>query len=243
MNLVIDIGNTRSKVAIFSNKKIVEQWTFDELKVSDIEKLLQIFPETDKCILSNVGKVNPEIILFIQKAIPEFIELSSNTPLPFTNLYESKSTQGSDRIAAIAGARVIFNNSDVLIIDAGTTITYDFINSSGEYNGGNISPGIDMRFKALHMFTQKLPLLNKKENNFFLGKNTNQAIESGVMNGIICEIEGYITTLQKEFKKLKVVITGGDCEFLAGKFKNIIFAELNLVMIGLNSILECNVNR
>jgi len=243
MNLVIDIGNTRTKSAIFNNNVITNQKTFDDFKVSDIEKLLQLFPEIDKCILSKVGQSDESLVDYIQHALPEFIELTGNTPVPFNNQYESKSTQGADRIAAVAGAQLIFPASDVLIIDAGTTITYDFLSASGAYKGGNISPGIDIRFQALHTFTQNLPLLNKNENRNDLGVNTIQAIESGVQNGVIYEIEGYLNSLQKKFKNLKIIFTGGDAEFLANKFKNIIFVESNLVLIGLNSILEYNVGK
>jgi type III pantothenate kinase len=243
LNLVIDIGNTRAKTSIFNNNSIVDQRVYDDLKVSDIEELLQIFSDIDKCILSSVGAPFETLIDYLQNILPVFIELTGNTPIPFTNQYESKSTQGSDRIAAIAGAQIIFPASDVLVLDAGTTITFDLIDASGIYKGGNISPGIDIRFQALHTFTQKLPLLSKKEVGNNLGVTTNQAIESGVQNGVIYEIEGYLTSLKKEFKNLKTILTGGDAEFLANKFKNIIFVESNLVLIGLNRILEYNVSK
>jgi type III pantothenate kinase len=243
MNLVIDIGNTRTKAAIFNNNVITDQKTFDDVKVSDIEQQLQLFTEIDKCILSNVGQPDESLVDYLQYVLPKFIELTGNTPVPFKNQYESKSTQGADRIAAVAGAQLIFPASDVLIIDAGTTITYDFLSASGAYKGGNISPGIDIRFQALHTFTQNLPLLSRNENRNDLGINTIQAIESGVQNGVIYEIEGYLHSLQKKFKNLKIILTGGDAEFLANKFKNIIFVESNLVLIGLNSILEYNVGK
>jgi type III pantothenate kinase len=243
LNLIIDIGNTCAKVAIFDKTSIVEQLKFVELTLTDIKNILQSQSGIKKAILSNVAKPVPEIQKFLKSVLNNFIELSGDTPLPFANLYESKATQGTDRIAAIAGASFLYPDTDVMIIDAGTAITYDFIDSSGIYKGGNISPGIDSRYKSLHMFTHNLPLLNKKEINNFFGKNTNEAIESGVLNGIIYEIEGYTASLKKEYNNLKVIITGGDATFLAGKIKNVIFAELNLVLTGLNSILEYNVNR
>lgn len=243
MNLIIDIGNTRIKVAIFDNNTIAELKIFDVLKLSDIEALLYKFPEIDKCIFSCVGEKEESLVGSLKNNVSAFIELTGNIPLPFNNKYESKATQGSDRIAAIAGAQVIFPDSNVLIIDAGTTITFDFIDASGTYKGGNISPGVDARFKSLHTFTKKLPLLSKKEIKNLWGINTNQAIESGVQNGIVFEIGGYIELLQKYYKNLKTIITGGDAEFLANKIKSIIFAESNLVLIGLNRILEYNVNQ
>ncbi len=243
MNLVIDIGNTRTKVAIFDKGKIVELKIFDDLNPGDIEALTQLYKEIENCILSSVGKTNESLTDYLQYILPVFIELTGDTPLPFINQYESKTTQGTDRIAAIAGAQIVFPASEVLVIDAGTMITFDFIDKSGIYKGGNISPGLDTRFKALNTFSENLPLLSRKDIKNFLGKNTNQAIESGVQNGIIYEIEGYITSMKKEYDNLKTILTGGDAEFFANKTKNSIFVEENLVLIGLNSILEYNVRK
>jgi type III pantothenate kinase len=243
LNLIIDIGNTRTKLFIFSNNKIIEQKAFKRLTVNNLRKLIKSQPAIDKCILSNVGNLDKSILSYLGISIPAFIELSGNTTLPFMNLYETKYTQGSDRIAAIAGARVLFPNDHVLVIDAGTTITYELLDASGTYKGGNISPGIDTRFKALHQYTRKLPLLSRTDHDNILGKNTNEAIVSGVITGIIYEIEGYIDSFNKLYENLKIILTGGDSEFLAGKIKNFIFAESNLVAIGLNSILEHNVKK
>jgi type III pantothenate kinase len=242
MNLILDIGNTRTKAAIFASNKMISYHVFDGLLVCDAELLLRNFPQTDHCIVACTGSLEENTETYLNNTFPKLLKVSGNMALPFTNQYESKETQGPDRIAAIAGGQTLFPNTDLLVIDAGTAITFDFIDSVGNYSGGTISPGIQMRFRALHTFTQKLPLLSIKENFSLLGKNTDDAIISGVLNGICSEIEGYITSLSKPYPALKTIITGGDAEFLANKFKKPIFAEANLVLIGLNSILGYNAN-
>ena len=243
MNLTIDIGNSFAKVAVFDKNQIIDKAAFEILEVVNVEKIVNTYNEIDKCILSSVKQPDESLIDYLQYIMSVCIELNGFTPLPFQNLYESKATQGCDRVAAIAGAQIVFPGKDVLVIDAGTTITFDFLDANGIYRGGNISPGMETRFKALHTFTLKLPLLSKREVENLLGRNTNQAIESGVQSGIIYEIEGYISALKKDFRNLKIILTGGDADFFANKFKNIIFVEPNLVLIGLNSILEYNVSK
>jgi type III pantothenate kinase len=169
-----------------------------------------------------------------------FIELNEYTDIPIENLYETKSTLGKDRLAAVIGANNIFPDSNVLVIDMGTAITYDFINTSKQFIGGTISPGMEMRFKALNHYTDQLPLLKKNENYQTIGKNTSEAIISGVQNGILFEIDGYINTLKSNYNDIKVILTGGDAIFFDKKLKNTIFVNLNLNFIGLNTILEHN---
>jgi type III pantothenate kinase len=240
MDLILDIGNTRTKAAIFNCNNIVEIKIFEDLLICDVEFLLRNYPSTSNCILAITGKIDESLHQYLNNTFPEIIELTGSTPLPFINNYKSKESQGSDRIAAVAGATVVFPDADVLVIDAGTAITYDFIGSSGNYHGGNISPGIEMRFKALHTFTQKLPLLSKSEIECLFGDNTENAIICGVLNAVVFEIEGYMNSLKKDFPDLKTIITGGDAEFLAGKIKSTIFTDLNLVLTGLNRILQYN---
>ena len=240
MNLILDIGNTRTKVAIFDNDKIVDIKIFEELLLCDIEFLLRNYADTNNCILSKTGKIDEILFQYLKNTFPNLIELQSSTNLPFINNYKSKETQGPDRIAAIAGATVIFPNENVLVIDAGTAIKFDFVDASAHYLGGNISPGIEMRFKALNTFTQKLPFLRKSEIEGLLGDNTETAIIYGVQNAVIFEIEGYISAIKKDFPNLKTIITGGDAEFLAGKIKSSTLVDLNLVLKGLNRILHYN---
>lgn len=240
MNLTIDIGNTKTKVTIFSDNSIIDLKTFDNLQIDDVKLLVKTYPGINNCILSSVIETNKLLTEHLKKTFSFFIELNGNTILPFVNKYESKTTQGADRIAAIAGAQIIFPETYILIIDTGTAITFDFIDASGTYLGGNISPGLGTRFKSLHNFTQKLPLINKNANYKLLGSNTCQAIEAGVQNGIIFEINGYINVLQQKYPLMKTIITGGDAEFFADKLKRAIFVEVNLVSIGLNRILNYN---
>jgi type III pantothenate kinase len=240
MNLVLDIGNTSTKAAIFDNDKIVGTKIFDEPLVCDIEFLLRNYPSTNNCILSVVGKIDNSLYQYLNNTFPRIIELKGSTPLPFSNNYKSKETQGPDRIAAIAGVTVVFPGVDVLVIDAGTAIKFDFVDSSANYHGGNISPGIEMRFKALHTFTEKLPLLKKSITEKLLGDTTEDAIICGVLNAIVFEIEGYINALKKDYPNLKTIITGGDAGFLDDKIKSPIFADQNLVLTGLNRILQYN---
>jgi len=240
MNLAIDIGNTLSKMAVFSDGDITETYRYTDLSQKVIESIFNKYPGISKTILSSVKNVDPKLIDFIKLKSDLFIELNEQTKIPIDNLYHSKSTLGKDRLASAIGANNIFPNTNVLVIDMGTAITIDFVNNKNQYLGGNISPGLETRFKALHQFTGKLPLLQKKEQFDFLAKNTEDAIISGVQNGIIYELDGYINDLKYNHNDLKVILTGGDAIFFDKKLKNTIFVNSNLNFIGLNIILETN---
>ncbi|MBK6986183.1 MAG: type III pantothenate kinase [Bacteroidetes bacterium] len=174
-------------------------------------------------------------------AIIPTIIFNSETKIPLTNLYQSASTLGSDRLAASIGAYYLYPNANVLVIDAGTCIKYNFTNSKNEYLGGGISPGIQMKFKALQTFTSKLPLVEVDFSyNELIGNNTQNSILSGVLNGTIAEIDGVIDYYKLKFTDTICVLTGGDSEYLAKRLKNSIFAHQNLVLKGLNDILNFN---
>ena len=147
---------------------------------------------------------------------------------------------GKDRLAAVAGAIGLYPNTNLLVIDAGTAITYELINSKHEFLGGNISPGMTIRYKALNEFTSKLPLLSASDETPLIGQSTKEAIQAGVQNGVLFEIQGLINELSSQYPSIKTIITGGDAEFFARKLKNPIFVHPNLVLIGLNRILEYN---
>lgn len=240
MNLTIDIGNTRSKIAIFKQNEITEIITEKEYSVSVLKEIFLRNSEIKSTILSSVKDTDPEIITFLKEKSNYFIDLNKDTPIPIENFYETKATLGKDRLAAIIGANNIFPNTSVLVVDMGTAITFDFINKKNQYWGGTISPGLEMRFKALNKFTGKLPLLNKKEDYHIIAKTTEDAIISGVQNGIIFETDSYIYKLKERYEDLKVILTGGDAIFFDKKLKNAIFVNLNLNFIGLNRILEYN---
>ncbi len=239
MNLIIDVGNTRIKLAVFNNSKIIhnESITHENLETKTIQ-----FINKYKCvyaIISSVGSIKKSQIVEISSKI-NLIELNSTTKIPFINNYSTPKTLGVDRIALVASAISKFPKQNVLIIDAGTCITYDFIDDKGCYYGGAISPGINMRYKSLNIFTNKLPLLKFEYTSQLIGNSTETCIHSGVINGVINEIDSFINQYREKNKDLTVVLTGGDANFLSNRFKNSIFANPNFLLEGLNAILKYN---
>jgi len=242
MNLTIDVGNTRVKAAVFEKDKLVELCVFDKIKIlSEIKKILKKYVIAN-AIMSNVASISDLKLKKIQKLV-QIDVISSSTKVPFENLYKTPKTLGVDRIALIAGAVDQFYGKNVLVIDAGTCITFDFLNSKGCYLGGAISPGVQMRFKSLSHYTANLPLLKKEEVNDFIGKNTKESINSGIVNGLIQEIDGVINQYKKKYLDLTVVLTGGDTNFLAKQLKSSIFANQNFLLQGLNTILIFNIDK
>ena len=240
MNLVIDIGNTRTKFSVFNRGEIIITVPVEEFQLSYIDVLQNEHPQLKSVILSSVKDYSPEFKKMLKTKFDTFIELDENTPLPIENCYQTKNTLGKDRIAAVVGAFDLYPNQNLLVIDAGTALTYDILNEKGQYLGGNISLGIEMRLKALNKFTGKLPLIQKKEWNKLYGTTTEEAILVGVLNGIVFEVDKTIDTFKEFYKNLKVIITGGDAEFFDKKLKNSFFVNFNLLALGLNRILEYN---
>ncbi|MFZ5939428.1 MAG: type III pantothenate kinase [Bacteroidota bacterium] len=241
MNLVLDLGNTLGKIAICEGSQVVETAVFHEITSREIAYFVSAYKPLDGAIVSSVVNHSREIIDYLENLFGHFIELNHHTPLPLRNLYRTPETLGYDRIAAATGAHTIYPETNVLVIDAGTAITYDVITREGNYIGGNIAPGMDMRFRALNKFTSKLPLLEAVEEGApLIGSSTSEAIESGVINGVIFEIEGFITAVSSEYRDLKVVMTGGDAKYFEKKLKSSIFVNSNLNLIGLNRILDYN---
>ncbi len=193
-------------------------------------------------LISNVSTIDKNILDFL-KINSNLISINESTDLPFINLYKTKNTLGHDRIALVSAAAIDFPDQNILIIDAGTCITYDFKNTKNEYLGGGISPGIQMRFKSLNSETSNLPLSTINLNNKLIGDNTDSSINSGVVNGVIYEINGIISQYQERFKNIKIILTGGDSNFLLKKIKNTIFADQNFLLKGLNYLLEDNIKK
>ena len=242
MNLAIDVGNTRVKIAVFEKDKLVELFVFQKTKIlSEIKEILKKH-EISTGIMSNVASISDSKLKKL-KDLVHIQVISSFTEVPFKNLYETPKTLGVDRIALVAGAVSQFSGHNIIVIDAGTCITFDFVNSEGEYLGGAISPGLKMRFNSLNYFTANLPLLEIDELTDFIGKNTKESINSGVINGAIQEIDGVINQYKKKFLDLTVVLTGGDTNFLAKQLKSSIFANQNLLLQGLNRILIHNIDK
>ena len=239
MNLVIDIGNTKVKVAVFELDTIIAAVVCEEINLVKELKRISNQYTFKRSIVSSVKDINEEYLEELQK-LPFLIILNTDTPLPFKNLYATPSTLGNDRIALAAAAVCIHPFKNTLVIDAGTCITYDFINAKNEYLGGAISPGIAMRYKSLHQYTGNLPLLSKNEEFNIIGTSTKSSIHSGIINGISCEIKGVIAQYKQDFGDLTIVLTGGDTKFLSKQLKNSIFAHQNFLLRGLNKILTFN---
>ena len=242
MNIAIDIGNTRGKCAVFEGDRLLETFFFDKEKI--IKEIKEIIKKNiiSTGIISNVASVSDKIMEELKTILP-FQVVSASSKVPFINLYKTPNTLGVDRIALVAGAVKQFSNKNVLVIDAGTCITFDFVNKKSEYLGGAISPGINMRFHSLNYFTANLPLLEKEEVGNFIGGNTKESMNSGVVNGVIQEIDGIINQYKKKYMDLTVVLTGGDTNFLSKKLKSSIFANQNFLLQGLNEILIFNKNK
>lgn len=244
MNLIIDIGNTQAKAAVFLEEKLIALKIFKgEPGIAGLKNFLKNQPAIKSAILCSVINHSPEVNKFL-KISYKFIELNEKSGLPVKNLYKTPGTLGTDRIATAAGANYLFPGRNVLAIDAGTCIKYDFVNSKNEYLGGAISPGLDMRFKALHSFTAHLPLIKKikagKKN--LVGQTTKDSIRSGVQNGVIAEISGIINQYRNKFEDVSAILTGGDSVFINTivSKKNRIFAVPDLTLLGLNIILNFN---
>jgi type III pantothenate kinase len=238
MNLAIDQGNTLTKVAIFEGDELRHSLSYPSFDIPTIRELYASY-DIKRAILSSVGETKPELIDFLEET-SFFINLTHLTPLPIKNDYKTPETLGKDRLAAIVGGNYLKPKQALLVIDAGTAITFDVITTTGIYRGGNISPGIDMRLKALHSYTKKLPLIPWQETTSEIGYDTPSAIWNGVINGLVYEIDGYITSQKNTHPDLFTFLTGGNAFFFESKLKNSIFAVENLVLIGLNRILNYN---
>jgi len=242
MNLCIDQGNSSTKIGLFDQNKLIDDLGYQQFGKKELSEILSKY-SIQNCIISCVIADNKELVGELERKIPNFIELSHTTALPIENRYATPETLGRDRLAAIVGAAYLKPDQDILVIDAGTAITYDFMNASRHYLGGNIAPGLNMRLRSLHEFTQKLPKVEPKTESPFLGNTTETAILSGALYGIVFEIDGYISTLKIKYPQLSTFLTGGSTFYFDSKLKSPIFAERNLVLIGLNRILNYNVQK
>ncbi len=239
MNLVVDFGNSSAKVGIFDQRILIEKYILN----SAFE--LQTFlaeSTSENIIVSSVSQDSGEILDWAKGSKKKFI-LTHTLSLPIKNQYATPETLGVDRIAAVCGAQSSFPGTRCLVIDMGSCITYDYLDEKGNYHGGSISPGLNMRFKAVHTFTAKLPLVKPLADPELIGKTTESNIQSGVINGLTAEIKGIISLYQQKFGDIRVILCGGDAHFFENKLKGVIFAVPELVLIGLNSILIHNVDR
>lgn len=239
MNVVIDHGNSRSKIGIFDQHVQKEELVFNNADL--LKNFLQNF-SGDNLIISTVSQEAATLVSWAKNFSNAYV-LSPSLLVPVTNNYATPHTLGMDRLAAICGAWAMFPGQNSLVIDAGTCLTYDIIDNNGVYHGGGISPGLNMRFRAVHEFTARLPLVERSENAPLIGNSTETCIQSGVENGIVEEVNGIIERYSVQFTDLKIILCGGDTAFFEKRLKRSIFAGPNLVLRGLNSILLHNVNR
>ena len=240
MNLIIDVGNTLLKLAVFDSGSLQHKKTCIKSDFLDILSVIaDQFPKIDHSIISSVGSITNHQLSALKKISPLQV-LDHTMRFPFSNLYATPTTLGVDRIALVSAAAMQYPKKNVLIIDSGSCITYDFLNDKNEYLGGAISPGIEMRYNALNHYTAKLPQLELKKPKTILGNSTNTSIHSGVVNGAVFEIEGFLESYKSDYNDLTIILTGGDAHFLRDSLKSDIFANSNFLLEGLNFILEHN---
>jgi len=234
MLLAVDIGNTKIKAAVFEGSALSRRFVFEKNEaIKSIKEIFEKHPGISHSILSSVGEDSNELLLLL-KETTNLEVITHESPFPFTNKYGTPATLGIDRMVLAAGGVLMYPGQNRLVIDAGTCITYDFADSNDNYLGGAISPGLNMRYSAMHNFTAKLPLLYPEIPTHYIGKSTNESMHSGVVNGLLHELEGFIKQYNEEYQGLKVILTGGDAEFLAKRLKNTIFANSNFLLESLN---------
>jgi type III pantothenate kinase len=239
VNLVIDIGNTAMKAACFQGKTLIRSvrasWTDPEAVEEALLRLMASDPK--QTLISSVSGQNKQINNFLKIAKLKAVYFEPSSGIPIINKYETPETLGKDRLANAIAAAAAFPSKPIVVIDAGTCIKFDFITKNNEYFGGSISPGIDMRFRALHEFTARLPLLERTETVYLVGKNTQESIHSGVINGALAEVKGILEQYQMTHKDLVVIVTGGDYPLLQRTLKTSVIPEPWLTLKGLNEIL------
>jgi len=236
MNLTIDIGNSTIKTIVFNDTIPMYRNISESLASINLSRIVTRF-KIRHSIYSSVVSLNKAELKQL-KNLPNGEMLSHTTIIPIKNRYKTPETLGNDRLANVIAASFLFPKKNVLVIDMGTCIKYDFLNSRNEYLGGGISPGLEMRFRALHEFTGKLPLITDYEKVNLIGSSTREAMKSGVMEGITQELNGNIKSYKKRFPSIKVILTGGDAQRFVSELNLSIFAAENLVNIGLNEIIR-----
>ncbi len=237
MKLIIDIGNTRNKLALFDGQQIYSQCNINDITLERVQEFVAN-QNISATIISSVKDFDSQTL-----SVSDYYDaiiLSENTLIPIQNSYKTKDTLGKDRLASVVGAYFLYPGRDIIVFDLGTCLTIDIISAQGEYIGGRISPGILMRYKALHTFTDKLPLVDKEKSTFMIGNDTRTSISSGVQQGILAEIKLTLSEYRLHKPDSVAVVTGGDCFFFEKELKNSIFANPNLVLVGLNTILDFN---
>jgi type III pantothenate kinase len=238
MILTIDVGNTRIKGAVFECDNTLEYCIFSKDEIQkNIEIILKKYKKITHLVVASVGNVEKQLFLHFEKMVEVWF-VSHEDSFPFVNNYATPKTLGIDRMVLAAGATLQFKSQNRLIIDAGTCVTYDFVDQNDVYLGGAISPGLRLRYEALHHYTEKLPLLNVTDPNHFIGESTAESIHSGIVNGLVHEINGFVDEYSAQYSNFIIILTGGDTEFLAKRLKNTIFANSNFLLESLNQLFQ-----
>jgi type III pantothenate kinase len=238
MILAVDVGNTRIKAAVFEGDIRVDDFVFfkNELQ-KNIQNILKKYERVADLVVSSVGDVEKQAFLQFENDLKVHF-ISHKDPFPFVNCYATPKTLGIDRMVLAAGATLQFPNQNRLVIDAGTCVTFDFIDENNNYLGGAIAPGLRLRYESLHNYTAKLPLLTLENPKDLIGKSTSESIHSGVANGLVYEIDGFIDEYSARYSNFIIILTGGDTDFLAKRLKNTIFANSNFLLESLSQTFQ-----
>ena len=238
MILAVDVGNTRIKAAVFEENTLLEFFVFQKATLEKkIKNIFEKYQNISHLVVASVSDVEKKAFVSFESVVKIHF-VSHNDAFPFVNCYGTPKTLGIDRLVLAAGATLQYPKQNRLVIDAGTCVTFDFIDENDNYLGGAISPGLRLRYEALHNFTAKLPLLTLESPNHFIGNSTSESIHSGVVNGLVYEIDGFIEEFKEQFSKFIIILTGGDTEFLAKRLKNTIFANSNFLLESLNQTFQ-----
>lgn len=238
MILTIDVGNTRIKGAVFEDNVLLEGFVFMKTEhEKNIQSILKKYKKITHLVVASVGYLEKDSFLHYNNSLKVHF-ISHNDPFPFINHYATPQTLGIDRMVLAAGATIQFPKQNRLVIDVGTCVTYDFIDDKDVYLGGAIAPGLRLRYESLHNYTAKLPLLESKSPDSFIGRSTAESIHSGVVNGFVYEIDGFIDEYKAHYSNFIIILTGGDTDFLAKRLKNTIFANSNFLLESLNQTFQ-----
>ncbi|MCQ2312083.1 MAG: type III pantothenate kinase [Paludibacteraceae bacterium] len=242
MNLCIDQGNSRTKIAIFEGERLKKHIIYKHFSSLDVERLFSLYP-IDNSIISSVSNIEPSVVNALHRLSKRCVLFDHTTSIPIKNCYDTPATLGQDRLAAAVAAAHLYPSENVLIVDVGSAITYDVVTEQNEYIGGNIAPGLKMRFSVLKQMTKKLPYVEVEAEELIplFGKNTHDAIAAGVIRGTIFEVKGYMRALAERVAHFETIITGGNNPYII-KSIECAHVEKHLVLIGLNVILNYNEN-
>lgn len=243
MNLIVDIRNSRTRFSVFNRGEILITVPVNEFDPEHLDVIFEEHPDLENVIVLSEEELQENLRAAFSERFKSFIEFNESTPLPVEIAFNTGEYFRKDRVAAITGINELFPDTNILLIEAGKTILYDFVDEENKYLGGSISPGLEMRFRSLHQFTAHLPLVEPFDFNKLIGATIEESILAGVQNGIVYEIESVINTFKDFYDNLKVIITGRGAAFFDKKLKNSFFVHYNLTAIGLNRILEYNVNK